>query len=266
MDTSIKPVNERRKPNSQTIVDIFKGSWKSCLPGNLETGQENMFADGRIEWFNSILPNGILNKTVLELGPFEGYQTYLLQKFHSKEIISVEANSFNFLKCLCVKEIYNLNVRYNLGDALSFMKNCKQYFDIVWSSGILYHMHQPIDFLDQITERGDCIYIWTHYFDDDILKLTNGQEKHFYPQQDRTTLFLGKEYRLYARNYNIINYNENIPQYWEGGLDEITFWLTKETILEVLQMKGFKDIIIHADSMLNGLPIISLAASKNGFS
>lgn len=259
----IKPFYESRTPSPQTIADIFRGSWKSRLPGDIETGAVSMFEDRRIQWFNSTLDGGLRDKSVLELGPFEGYQSYHLYRHGVRKIVSVEANSFNFLKCLCVKELYGLrNVDYLFGDALSFLRECTEDFDVVWASGILYHMQEPVDFLSLACDRCHDLYLWTHYFSPGVLQLNNGQEKHFVPKADRKVKFGTTSITLHARSYNIRNYHENIPAYWEGGLDDLTFWLERDTIIELLHAKGFKNIVVHADADINGLPLISLAASR----
>lgn len=50
-----------------------------------------------------------VGKTRLELVPLEGGHSYMLQKMGVKKIIAIEANSRAFLKCLCIKEIFDLN-------------------------------------------------------------------------------------------------------------------------------------------------------------
>lgn len=61
----------------------------------------------------------------------------------------------------------------------------------------------------------------------------------------------------------IRNYQTSIPAYWEGGLQDITFWVEKEALLDHLRRGGFDNIHIHADTAGKGMPIISLCASRS---
>src|ERR1700687_1688382 len=113
-ETSIKPYYERRAPTAQNIADLFAGNWKALLPRGITSGAAPMFEDSRPAWAAAGIPGGFHGKTVLELGPFEAYQTYRLLHEGARRVVSVEANSVNFLKCLCVKEMYNLGAAHFL--------------------------------------------------------------------------------------------------------------------------------------------------------
>ena len=53
---------------------------------------------------------------MVELGPFEAYNTFHLAQKGAYPLIAVEGNKINFLKCLAVKEILDFNCRFKLGD------------------------------------------------------------------------------------------------------------------------------------------------------
>ena len=47
----------------------------------------------------------------------------MFQNRNAKRIISIEANTHAFLKCLCIKDILNLDrVEFKLGDFMPFLK------------------------------------------------------------------------------------------------------------------------------------------------
>ena len=91
----------RNYPSPQNALDIFKNEWSSKLPAEFakyQTGTVQLFEDERVNWAVSEL-GGIENKTVLELGPLEGGNTYMLEKHGAKSVLAIEANSRAFLKC-----------------------------------------------------------------------------------------------------------------------------------------------------------------------
>jgi hypothetical protein len=95
-------------PSPQNAIDIFEGEWASQLPDpTLRAGSITLFDDYRIKWFAEHL-GGFQNKTVLELGPLEAGHTYMLERLGAASILAIEANTRAFLKCLIVKELFDL--------------------------------------------------------------------------------------------------------------------------------------------------------------
>lgn len=262
-DDILRARYERRAPSLQTMADVFAGSWKSRLPGVESTGDAAMFSDARIQWLDSVCDGrGLVGKSALELGPFEGYQSLALKKSGIRDLVSIEANTINFLKCLVVKSMYNIDVDFRLGDATKYLESAGRKFDLVFASGILYHLQEPVKFLELACNTAAELYIWSHYWSGAIDSLRNGQERHFVPGRNKSVEVCGRKCTLHARSYLINKYEENIPMYWEGGPEDITYWLAKEDILFVLESFGFRNVKIHADTELNGLPVISLYASR----
>lgn len=260
---AIQPYYEKRAPSRQTIIDIFGGSWKSVLPGG-ESGTKHMFEDRRMDWLAEKIAGGMQGKSVLELGPFEGYHTYQLDKLGAREIVSVEGNSINFLKCLCIKEMYGLKASFALGDIQSFLDQCNRSYDVVCASGVLYHSQDPIRFIEHATRVTDHLYIWTHYYSPRVQDLTNGQEKHFIATQNRSVQVGSREIIFHARSYLMSNYLDKLPLYWEGGQEDIAYWLSKDDLLWLIGYFGF-DVVADdgGKGQVNGLPCIGLYARRS---
>ncbi len=264
-ENGINPYYELRAPGPQTVVDLFKNSWKSELPGGLTSGSAPMFEDSRPAWLASQLPGGLALKTVLELGPFEGYQTYQLLRNGAKEVTSIEANSINYLKCLCIKELYGLQAKILFGDIVKFVRDCDRRFDIVWASGVLYHLQDPAYLIQRVSQLAHYVYVWTHYFDASVIgELNNGQERHFIPELDKVEHHHGRDIRLHARSYLLPNYKSAIPMYWEGGLDQVAFWLEKEDIFWLFQHAGMRVLAVQGESTeVSGLPSIGFLVARS---
>jgi SAM-dependent methyltransferase len=225
-----------------------------------------MFDDTRPAWAAGVIPGGFEGKDVLELGPFEGYQTYGIARAGARRILAVEANSINFLKCLCVKELYGLDrAHFLLGDIAAYVGTCPERFDVVWASGVLYHLQNPMHFIECVAGLAPYAYVWTHYFDASAMAaLDDVQARHFVPNADVVRRYGERDVVLHARSYLIPDYADNVPAYWEGGLDELTYWLEKDDIVWLFERAGMTiERIEFDDTSINGLPAFAFVARRS---
>jgi hypothetical protein len=49
---------------------------------------------------------------------------------------------------------------------------------------------------------------------------------------------------------------------WQGGLEDITYWMEKSQILSLIQLLGFSILAVGDDSTVNGLPCFDLVARR----
>jgi hypothetical protein len=245
-------------PSDQNIIDLFKGEWSSKMPAHVDVvslpGHADLFADPRILWaWEKLGP--FTGKKILELGPLEGAHTYMLESLGADKVISVEANTRAFLKCLCVKEIFNLKKSdFKLGSFIPYLKDCEKY-DIIVASGVLYHMADPLEFLNLITSKSNKIFIWSHYYNKDIIH--QRLDKNLFDESrdlNKSGLIASK--RLYP--------NEALS--WagfSGGKDSYAYWIEKESLLKYFEDRGY-NISVNFDQAdhPNG-PAIAICADKN---
>jgi len=251
-----------RLPSAQNVVDLFDGEWSSKMPegsGLVSTpGTAALFSDGRISWAESVF-GGFADKNILELGPLEAAHSYMMQSAGAKSITAIEANSRAFLKCLCIKELFNLNrVSFKFGDFVSFLEQNKNKFDIAIASGVLYHMADPVRVLDLIASAADKIFIWTHYFDKDLIGRNESSAARF--GEIETATYQGFEYRFASQAYK----QEALD--WSGfcgGPEKSSKWLTKDSIVGFLNKAGFTDIReqFHQPDHQNG-PAFAICAQR----
>lgn len=233
------------EPSNQNILDIFKGEWSSQLPDNhsliTHPGTVKLFEDSRVAWAEECLGN-FANWKILELGPLEGGHSYMFQNRKASKVISIEANTRAFLKCLCIKEVLKLDrVEFKLGDFMSFLKKEDSKYDMVFASGVLYHMEEPIELLELISKVSEKAFIWTHYYDEDLISRRGGLAHKYKP--------------VVSFDYNGVTYEYSVQSYknalsWQGfcgGPQPVSKWLTRESILKALRQFGFVDIQINFD-------------------
>jgi SAM-dependent methyltransferase len=252
---------EKRTPSDQNAVDLFEGHWESKLP-ELYSGHKGNFMDIRLTSALKVL-GGVKDKTLLEIGPFEGFHTVALEQAGASRITAVESSKENFLKCLVIKEVANLTKSsFLLGDAQKFVSQTDLLFDVSWCAGVLYHLQDPVVFLRNLLRVSESIYLWTHFYDESIQTLTNGQERHFIQGLDRAVSSDGLDFDLHARSYLIPDYESLTLGNWQGGLEDITYWMEKSQILSLIQLLGFEILSVGDDSTVNGLPCFDLVARR----
>jgi len=247
-------------PTHQNALDIFRGQWTSRLPppwDSLVAGSVPLFEDTRTTWAIEQM-GGVGGKTVLELGPLEGGIPYILEKSGAKYILAIEANTVAFLRCLIVKEILGLaKVRYLCGDFRPYLRDSNEYFDVIFASGVLYHMTDPIQLLFDLSLRTRQLYIWTHYYDPALVASNEVIRNRLGPAQHLE--FEGFQYEQHSYNYDIAL---NWPGFC-GGTGQFCAWLTRDSILGALRKFGFTQIRIGFEALdhPNG-PCFSIVAER----
>ena len=261
-ENALYPEYSRAIPSVQSTLDIFKKHWKSKLPERfgLNAGAEPMFRDRRVRRCSNLIPGGISGKSVLELGPFEAYNTFHLQKLGAREIIAIEGNNINFLKCLVLKQALDLKATFLHGDFSAYLKNIDRRFDIVWASGVLYHQEEPLELLELIAARTDTAYFWTHYFDERVL--SNANRSSFLAQRNERKTRGDFSCMHYYRTYEMSSLKD-IPLYFEGGSALGAYWLSRDDIFAFLQAAGLNAITVLNEGELSGLPFVSFLAGRD---
>ena len=228
-------------PSPQQVLDIFKGEWSSKLPeplAELQAGSALLFEDPRIEWGVSQL-GGVEGKTVIELGPLEAGHTYMLDHFGAAEIVSIEANTRAYLKCLIVKELLELKrARFLCGDFVEYLRTNERKFDVCIASGVLYHMRNPVELLALAAKVSDQIFVWTHYYDPAIISQNPKLATKF--SSGMPAEYGGFQHTIYRQEYKS-------ALKWGGfcgGTQEFSHWLSREDIIACLRHFGLNNIQI----------------------
>jgi len=247
-------------PSEQNALDIFAGEWASRFPppySNLVAGGIPLFQDSRIAWALEQL-GGCQGQNVLELGPLEGGHSYLLETHGAATITAIEANTAAFLKCLIAKEILGLKrVRFLCGDFIQYLAQNEEHFDLVLAAGVLYHMGEPFSLLRLLAERTNRTYIWTHYYDEQIIQGNPNLRPKFTKQVSSSAG--GFRCTMYRQSY----LNSLQSPGFCGGSAEFSYWLTREDILKALARYGFHDVrIAHEQTDHPHGPCFSLVAMK----
>jgi hypothetical protein len=246
-------------------LDIFKGEWWSQLPhqfSDVQAGHIPVFEDPRVHWALSEL-GGVSGQSALELGPLEGGHTYMLEQAGFASILSIEANPRAYLKCLIVKEIVELKrTRFLCGDFVEYLRHSPALVDVVFASGVLYHVINPaelIGLLSRITRR---LFLWTHYYDRDIISRHPKLATKFRPAQQSE--YEGFQHQLFRFDYRG---SSRLARFC-GGSQPFTHWMLREEIISCLKRFGFTEIRISFEEPdhPNGPAFFSSCTNLRAFS
>ena len=214
-------------PSPQHAVDLFAGMWSSKFPEGTPavSGAEALaFEDGRL--VRGIEGLGGLNgKTVLELGPLDGGHSYMLERAGAASVVSIEANTRAYLRCLITKEIFALQrVRFLLGDFLAYLRTTNDRFDVCIASGVLYHMSNPPELIALIANHAQAMYCWTHYYDEQLMRAAPvGSLRIVAPTRQSHA---GFEYDAFTHVYGAVRH---VPQFC-GSAAPSSVWMRREDI------------------------------------
>jgi hypothetical protein len=241
---SVQDYYVKDAPADQNVLDLFRGLWSSAMPRHSglvsQPGPAALFEDERLNWADQQF-GGFAGKTVLELGPLEGAHSFICQKKGATKVVSVEANTQSFIRCLCIKEIFGLDrVSFKLGDFNQYMRASPPHFDIVLACGVLYHMTDPIGTLKLISGISNNLFLWTHYYDAAVIE--GGVHASLFEKAE-IEKFGDYEIALHKKRYDS-------ALDWKGfcgGVEPFARWLERPSLLLLLRALGFDSVTIGFD-------------------
>lgn len=213
------------------IFHFFPTPWKSRFILNDEIyGGDNDYSTLRISMLNLPgLSNYVIfdNKRILELGPLEGGNSLLLERFNVKEIVSIEGRVESYIKCCLIKNLYSLNkTKYHLDDVRNVTKVKYGTFDIAVVLGLLYHLDDPFKMLEIISEVAEVLVLSTHYADSES------------PYFDAEEMDLKTEKGIFKGRKYIEDPNSD-PN---AGLQNYSFWPYEKDLLKMCEAAGYTHI------------------------
>lgn len=224
-------------PSPQRTVDLFD-HWISIFPADAEIktdGYASLFDDDRASWGINTL-GGVRGLNILELGPLEGAHSYMLDRAGAGSVLAIEAMKRSYLKCLITKELLRIDgAHFLLGDFIAWMEANPARFDLIWASGVLYHMVEPLKLLRLIAEHTDQLFLWTHFYPDDY----EPTRPYRAPLVGiREVEFGGRIVPHFDRSYG----GSQTTKAHCGGMLSHTAWLRRGDILFALRALGYSRI------------------------
>jgi hypothetical protein len=193
---------------------------------------------------------------VLELGPRDGHHSVMLEKMGAREIVSIEGRRENFEDCLRTKERYGLEqTTFYLGDIEELAAGTVEppfagTFDVVFCTGLLYHLTEPGRALDWCRRQAAELFLQTHYVEEAAL------ERYW------ASDFRDGVYGHHQRDYRVKLFREE-PDNIRSGLSEWSVWLYERDLLAVIRGAGFERVSVLGKDVHAGLPHITILAAAS---
>lgn len=246
-------------PSKQNAIDSVPG-WVGAMPleTGLTAGKAFLYADTRIAWLLRQCFD-VAGKSVLELGPLEGFHSYMLDRAGAASVDAIEANALAFMRCLVTKEVLDIkSANFLLGDFAKWLEQTDKRYDLLIASGVLYHSDNPVRLLELIGRCSDSVYLWTHYFDDKAMPKGDMRRVPFSEAVETGTSH-GVVVHMHERSY----YKAWRDPSFCGGLQDRHFWIDRADILDLLAAMGFNHIVIAHEEPdhING-PSFSVFAQR----
>jgi hypothetical protein len=148
-------------------------------------------------------------------------------------------------------------VKYLCGDFVEYLKTSPEQFDLIVSSGVLYHMRNPVELIALLASHTNRIFMWTHYYEDSRIK-SDLNLRHKFPSRSLVEV-QGFSHTLYRQEYQV---SLNVAGFC-GGSENYSSWLTRTDLLNALSHFGFKDVRIEHEQLDHPHgPCFSLVATK----
>lgn len=170
------------------------------------------------------------------MGPLEGRQSYSLYRAGAKEIVAIEGNAAAFQRLLVFKNALNLdNLWPLLGDFMPYLEQTQEQFDLVFASGVLYHLEDPLTAIEQMARVAPKLFLWTHIYDAQRVAQHPGWRDRFaLPQQWK--------WHGMAMDGARQRYTDRLRREFCGGISEGSLWLTRQSLFSALGSLGYRII------------------------
>jgi len=240
-----------KKATKAALFDVI-GGWTTQFEvdgkkvgGNVEI----LTKDPRLVWHMEVL-GGVEGKKILELGALEGAHTKMMIEAGARKVIATEGLSDCFLRCLVVKEAFELDkAEFLFCDFCDYVETIYDRFDIVSAAGVLYHQKNPVKLIYDLNRITDNVMVWSQVASKDK------------PSKVESSIeFEGKVYNGKINNYQGTRLTS---ESYCGGLNDEAFWMYPEDMRRCFIDAGFVNIIEkESPPNINGDNLL-FVASKN---
>lgn len=156
--------------------------WHSIRLGNLVTpGHQNeafrFLTPDFQSWVAQIIPADLVGKTVLDIGTWDGYFSFLAEERGAKRVVAVD-------KMACRHRVTDLNGFWTAHEILRSKVQLVQVdvydvdklaedFDVVFFFGVLYHLKHPLLAVEKLCQRTrSLLLLESHVNTSDTLSMT----------------------------------------------------------------------------------------------
>ena len=237
-------LRERLAKQEWTAHNIRLSAELTTMPNKPDFVETDMRLHAILRILSVFYRGSLAGLRMADLGCLEGGFTLALAQ-HRANVVGIEARQRNIEKCLLLQEHFELpDSTFLRDDVKNFTREKYGLFDVVMALGILYHLDQPVTWLNQIAlATKSVLIVESHYapVDDDDLALLDPGISKLDPLESLHAgqlTYLGRwftEYVLDTQRENML---------WASYSNKRSFWLTRESLLLAMLRSGF-DIVLE---------------------
>jgi SAM-dependent methyltransferase len=192
-----------------------------------------------------VFPGSRTGIRLADLGCLEGGHTVEFARL-GFDVIGIEVRESNIAACEFVKQRVNLP---NLSFIQDDVWNLAQYgrFDVIFCSGLLYHLDRPGEFLRQISSVTSRLVILQTHFATDVANEKFRLSESLY---ENDTGLCGRWQTEFENDEQFQNRDANRWASWDNRR---SFWLKREYLLQAIIDAGF-DICMEQFDSLGHIP------------
>jgi hypothetical protein len=249
-----------RAPDRSNALNIYKGSWKFGYDRmSYAEIRANILRDPRPQWCAEVYPD-FHRLRIVELGPADGYNTAGLEFAGARNVTAIEGNVDAFLRCLILKNYLGLQAEFILGDFVEYFEEEKAQADLVYASGMLYHLQNPLKFLYNVSKLAPHLYLWTHFYEAAEASRIENEKQSFASREQRQATVGNATATYYRRDYNIDHVS---AAGYIGGLHQFANWISRNDLFAALEAYGYRIKRVVDDPAGPGImPAVNILASQ----
>lgn len=248
-------------PTDANAFRIYRGAWHYNFDRlSLDEILTNIHGDPRPRWCAETYP-GFRHFHVVELGPGDGYNTAALEYLGARQVTSIEGNVDAFIRCLILKNALGLNSKFLLGDFTRCFEGLSSRADMLYACGVLYHLIDPIGFLQMAASHVEHLFLWTHVYDERYVDLVEHERVGFANRETYPAVFGGRTFTYHRKYYDVTHVSLSG---YIGGLHRYAHWISREDLFAGLDICGFKKIhkIVEDPYEPGRMPAINVLTSR----
>jgi Methyltransferase domain len=186
---------------------------------------------------------------VLELGPWTGHHTVLLDKMGAREIVGIEGREDNLRVCNQIRDRYQLPAAFVLQDieelaAGTAEPDFEPGFDLVFCLGLFYHLADPKPVLEWTRKMAPRLFLGTHHVE-------TAAADHYKPPTFVDVTYRGQP----AKGFREKGLDDPL-----GGMRPQSTWLTEDHLIELLRDVGYSRIDVLGKDIESNHPHITILA------
>jgi SAM-dependent methyltransferase len=230
-DTSLLPF---------TGHNLVLADGRLSIPGELLL-EENPLPRAVLRTLEAFFPNRRAGEfSIVDLGCLEGGYTALFARA-GFDALGIDGRPLNVARCEFGAGRLGLpHLRFACDD----VHNLAQYgsFDATFCCGLLYHLEDPVAFLEMVSRLTRRVLILQTHF------ATEARPPQFPDLSDLTT-HEGVEGRWYAEHSEAATEEEMLGDAWASIGNRRSFWVEKRHLLQTLIEVGFAPVFEQFDSL-----------------